>query len=279
MKKGIIYTQRSGLYKFCKDMEQLYEKYLNIQKFITNYRKYNLVDPFLEYSVFKKTIQVDQYIKHKCIDPKKERPVYIYLFTHISKYIKTTPQFKRLMDKTSDDPADVIVISKDELSIYINKALIKYPHLNVRNYLHKYFAIELSKGPLCSHHKILSNSDVRLLCSRDLIIHPLSLPSIAINDPQNIWIGGELGQVIQINSISEITGKTIRYRIVAPDSGKVMNMQKINEHLEKSNDAEDKPVDESKTTDSPIINEIDDVHQEYLEDDVSDVDVDDYEDE
>jgi DNA-directed RNA polymerase subunit H (RpoH/RPB5) len=257
-------------------MEQLYEKYLNIQKFVTDYRKYKLLDPFLEYNVFKKTIQVDQYIKHTCIDTKKERPVHLYLFTGISKYIKTTPQFKRLMDKTSNDPADVIVISKSELSIYINKALIKYPHLNVHNYLHKYFAIELSTGPLCSEHKVLSNSDVRLLCSKDLIIHPLSLPSIAINDPQNIWIGGELGQVVQITSISEITGKTIRYRIVAPDSGKVMNMQKINDHLEKTNDAEDKLIKDAKTP-SAIVDEADEVRQEYLEDDVSDVD--EYEDE
>jgi DNA-directed RNA polymerase subunit H (RpoH/RPB5) len=262
-------------------MEQLYEKYLNIQKFITDYRKYTVIDPFLEYSVFKKTIQLDQFIKHECVDTKKERPVYIYLFTDISKYIKTTPQFKRLMDKTSNDPADIIVISKAELSIYINKALIKYPHLNVHNYLHKYFAIEISKGPLCSQHQVLSNSDVRLLCSRDLIIHPLSLPSIAINDPQNIWIGGELGQVVQINSISEITGKTIRYRIVAPDSGKIMNIQKINEHLEKSNDEEYKLIKESKTQASSIIDEADEVRQEYLEDDISDVDVDedDYNDE
>jgi DNA-directed RNA polymerase subunit H (RpoH/RPB5) len=258
-------------------MEQLYEKYLNIQKFVTEYRQYKLVDPFLEYNVFKKTIQVDQYIKHKCIDTKKERPVYLYLFTGISKYIKTTPQFKRLMDKTSDEPADVIVISKEELSIYINKALIKYPHLNVYNYMHKYFAIELSTGPLCSPHKVLSNIDVRLLCSRDLIIHPLSLPSIAINDPQNIWIGGELGQVVQINSISEITGQTIRYRIVAPDSGKIMNMQKINEHIEKSN--EEGKLEEKSKTPKAGIDEADEVRQEYLEDDVSDVDIDDYDDE
>jgi DNA-directed RNA polymerase subunit H (RpoH/RPB5) len=258
-------------------MEQLYEKYLNIQKFVTDYRQYKLLDPFLEYNVFKKTIQVDQYIKHMCIDTRKERPVYLYLFNNVSKYTKTTPQFKRLMDKTSNDPADVIIISKSELSIYINKALIKYTHLNVSNYLHKYFAIELSTGPLCSHHQVLSNSDVRLLCSRDLIIHPLSLPSIAINDPQNIWIGGELGQVVQINSISEITGKTIRYRIVAPDSGKVMNMQKINDHLEKSNDAEDKLIEDMKTTYTSIVDEADEVRQEYVEDDLSDVD--EYEDE
>jgi DNA-directed RNA polymerase subunit H (RpoH/RPB5) len=208
-------------------MDTLFNKYENIQKFLLTYRGYTMKEKFYGYDTFKKTMQIDQYIKHICINPAKERDVYIYLFVKNSKYLKTTAQFKRLIDKIPDTPADVIIISKDELNVYINKALLKYPKLNIHNYLHKYFAIELTHGPLCSKHSILTDDEVRTLCSRDLIIHPLSLPSISINDPQNIWIGGELGQVIKIESISEITGNTIRYRIVSPDSGKLINMQKL----------------------------------------------------
>ena len=220
-------------------MEVLYEKYINIQKFITEYRKYKLNDQFLDFSSFKKTIQVEQYIRHICTDTRNDKLIYIYLFHDNSKYIKTTPNFKRLMDKLPEEPANIIIISKNELSIYINKSLLKYPHLKIDNYLHKYFAIEISQGPLCSKHTILSNTDVRNLCSRELIIHPLSLPSISINDPQNIWIGGELGQVIKITSISEITGKTIRYRIVSPDSGKMINIQNLRKSIQEYDDAQD----------------------------------------
>lgn len=219
-------------------MEILFEKYTNIQKFIVEYRKYKLDDAFLDFATFKKTIQIEHYIRHKCTDTKKGRPVYIYFFKEGSKYIKTTPQFKRLMDKIPESPADVIILTKAELSVYINKSLTKYPHLNIYNYMHKYFSIELAEGPLCSTHSILSNNEVRSLCSRELIIHPLSLPSISINDPQNIWIGGELGQVIKIISISEITGKTIRYRIVSPDSGKMINIQKLRKRIQDHDDAQ-----------------------------------------
>jgi DNA-directed RNA polymerase subunit H (RpoH/RPB5) len=219
-------------------MEILFEKYTNIQKFITDYRKYQVKENFLDFASFKKTIQIEQYIRHTCIDIKRGRPVYIYIFKDQSKYIKTTPQFKRLIDKIPEEPADVIILSKSELSVYINKSLTKYPHLKIYNYLHKYFAIELAEGPLCSIHKILTNTEVRSLCSRELIIHPLSLPSISISDPQNIWIGGELGQVIKIESISEITGKTIRYRIVSPDSGKMINIQKLRKRIQDHDDAE-----------------------------------------
>lgn len=220
-------------------MEILFEKYTNIQKFIIEYRKYKLDGNFLDFSTFKKTIQIEQYIQHKCIDTKKGRTIYIYIFKENSKYVKTTPQFKRLIDKLPEEPADVIILSKAELSIYINKSLVKYTYLKFYNYLHKYFAIELAKGPLCSKHSILTNNEVRSLCSRELIIHPLSLPSISVNDPQNIWIGGEIGQIIKINSVSEITGKTIRYRIVSPDSGKMINIQKLRQRIQDHDNAQD----------------------------------------
>merc|ERR1712071_639459 len=202
------------------------------------YREYKLDEKFLDFNTFKKCMQIEQFIKHKCIDTKKGRNVYIYLFIHNSKYIKTTPQFKRLMDKIPEEPLDVIIITKTELSVYIKKALLKYTNLKIYNYLHKNFAIEISKGPLCSKHIVMTNNDVRDLCSRELIIHPLSLPSISINDPQNIWIGGELGEVIKIISVSEITGKSIRYRIVSPDSGKMTNIQKLKKSIQDNDDAQ-----------------------------------------
>jgi DNA-directed RNA polymerase subunit H (RpoH/RPB5) len=251
-------------------MEILYEKYENIQKFITKYRHYTTEEKFLDYSTFKKSMHVDQYIKHKCVDTIKGVLVYIYIFHDNSKYIKTTPQFKRLMDKIPEEPSNVIIISKNELSVYINKSLMKYPHLNIYNYMHKYFTIELTNGPLCSEHVILSNADVRQLCSRELIIHPLSLPSISINDPQNIWVGGELGQVIKITSISEITGKTIRYRIVSPDSGKMINIQNLknqiqtNDNIQDLKDIEDKKNDELKEVETE--NTIDDYVEDMSED-------------
>lgn len=220
-------------------MEILYNKYTNIKKFITDYRKYKIDAGFYEFNVFKKNIQVDEYIMHKCINAKKGRIVYIYLFIDQSKYLKTTNLFKRIIDKLPEEPADVIIISKDDLNIYITKSLLKYTNLRVFNYLHKYFAIELANGPLCSKHTLLTDEDVKLLCSRDLIIHPLSLPSISVLDPQNIWIGGELGQVIKIESVSEITGHTIRYRLISPDSGKIINVAENKEEDKPPAEAED----------------------------------------
>ena len=219
-------------------MEVLYGKYLNIQKFITEYRKYKNEDEFYTFDSFKKTIQIEQYIMHKCIDVKKGKNVYIYIFRDQSKYLKTTPQFKRLLDKLPEDPLDIIIISKEALSIYINKALSKYTHLRV---------------------------------SRDLIIHPLSLPSISFTDPQNIWIGGELGQVIKIESISEITGKTIRYRLISPDSGKLVNIQKLSNKIQ-ANDDEGKELEKNKDVQVQVVDEVSEFIDEDDEEDDEDID-------
>lgn len=208
-------------------METLYDKYKNIQLCLEKYRKYQIEEKFYDYNEFKKNMQIDQYIKHLCFDKKKEKNVYVYMFKHDSKHIQTTAQFKRILDKLPIEQSIVLIITKVPLNVYINKALLKYKHLSVYNYLHKFFDTELSKGPLCSPHTLLTTSEVRILCSRDLILHPLSLPSISVNDPQNIWIGGDIGQVIKIQSVSEITGKTERYRIISPDSGKILNKQLV----------------------------------------------------
>ena len=225
-------------------MEELYRKYKNIEKCMKNYRKYT-TDSFLDFSEFKKAIQIDQFVKHKCVDTVNKKDVYVYLFKEDSIYTKTTVQFKKLMDKIATS-SDVIVITKEELNVYIKKTFDAYnKKINIFNYLHRVFSIELSKGPLCSTHTIMSNEEVRELCSNELMVHPLSLPALSVKDPQNIWIGGVLGQVVKIESVSEITGKVIRYRIISPDSGTINNLQKLNQNIQNNKNEVDKKTEDS----------------------------------
>jgi len=75
--------------------------------------------------------------------------------------------------------------------------------------------------------------------------------------------------VIKITSISEITGLTIRYRIVSPDSGKMINIQNMRDKIKGHNDAQDDAQDtEEKNTE-------DKNNDEDYADDVSDDDDDD----
>jgi DNA-directed RNA polymerase subunit H (RpoH/RPB5) len=199
----------------------LYRKYVNIQLFATEYRKFQVIEPFLTRKQFKKTIQLEQFVRAKCRNAETGRIVYIYLMKTESKFIKTTPNFKKLMDTIGTDPADIYIITKLPLSIYINKVLHEFSHLKIQNFLHRHFSIEATKGPLCSHHEILTDEEVIKTCFQDLMIHPLSIPPIFTSDTMSIWIGAEIGQVIKITANSENAGKVVRYRIVSPKVGRI----------------------------------------------------------
>lgn len=197
--------------------DTLYQKYLNIQKFIIEYRKYDILDKFLDKDAFAKAILREHYVKCRCRDPRKQKNIDILLLKADNKYMKSTINFKKLISNLEKESQNIIIISKDPFSVYIKKLLQKLPNtINITNYQHKHFSVEIPKGPLCSKHTILTQSEVQQICSNELMIHPLGLPSILVSDPQCIWIGAEIGQVIRIESLSEITGKAIRYRMVVP---------------------------------------------------------------
>jgi DNA-directed RNA polymerase subunit H (RpoH/RPB5) len=203
-------------------MEQLFQKYKNIQLFAVDkkYRNYEIIDNFYNYEEFKSKMQTLGYVMHKFKSAKIDNEIDIYLFKEDSSYINSTSNFKKLMDRYNK-PSNIIMFTKQELSVYRKKTIKLYKNINVKNYLHKHFIIELNKGPLCSKHTILTSEETREVCY-DLMAHAHKLPSIFQDDPQAIWIGAEINDVVKIESISEITGKSLHYRIVTPTSGKIM---------------------------------------------------------
>ncbi len=76
--------------------------------------------------------------------------------------------------------------------------------------------MEITKAPLCGHYSVLSEKETKELCKNTLFCNRLNLPRVYITDPQIIWIGAEIGQVIKIKCYSLISGYKIYYRIVYP---------------------------------------------------------------
>jgi DNA-directed RNA polymerase subunit H (RpoH/RPB5) len=250
-------------------MNILYDKYCNIWTCFIEYRKCDILDKKLTFEQFKTKIEQEQYINHIVYSPNKEIFSYLYLFKDDAFMIRTADIFesniinlinkknkanldifKKYLDSKNIQNSkilnyaksnlDIILITKKELSTYIKKKIsdinlkiiVTKSKIKFHNYLHKHFLLDIKNGPLCSPHTILTKEEVRKLCTRELMIHPLSLPSILINDPQIIWIGAELGDIIKIEANSEMAGKVIRYRIVTPTSGKVITEQNQNADFE-----------------------------------------------
>lgn len=245
-------------------MEQLFDKYKNVQLF-SKYRKYELIDEeFLTFDQFKTKIQSLGYILHKFKSQKSE--IDLFFFKNDSKYISSTIHFKKILDRYSK-PSNIIMITKEELNVYRKKSVKQYKNINLKNYLHRHFIMEMNKGPLCSKHSILTIEEARAVCY-DLMCHAHKLPAIFQDDVQNIWIGGEINDIIKIESISEITGKTIHYRIVTPTSGKILQTGS----LVKEEDTKEEEVPNTE------IKKIEEVNEEVNEDNDDEDYVDDYED-
>jgi DNA-directed RNA polymerase subunit H (RpoH/RPB5) len=267
-------------------MEQLFDKYKNIQLFATSpkYRNYKLVlngnEGFADFETFKNKIQLFGYIMHSFRDPKNpDIPIDLYLFQHESQYIKDTNYFKKILDKYTSKQI-MILITKEELNIYRKKSIIGNTNIICKNYLHKHFIMEINRGPLCSKHIILSPEEVQTLCYNTMA-HGHRFPSILEYDPQNIWIGGQVNDIIMIESYSEITGHSIHYRIVTPVSGKIsQNKARIepqwtsqkNEVITSSLEAIDETPDDNNRSEEKILNEQPVENElEYYESDYEDI--------
>ena len=200
-------------------MDSLFNIYTNLLKFITypEYRGYTLLKPELDMAKFEAEIYSKTYILSECKSTAGK--IDIILFEPTSKYIKTTAPYRSMMGRLNlqrRGVKTVIFITKDPLSVYIRKAILEYSSLyNIFSYRHKFFTIELPRGPHCSQHRILEYKEACELLNQ-LKCPAMALPTIDINDPQCIWVGAEYGNIIEIRSFSEIAGMAIRYRIVSP---------------------------------------------------------------
>ncbi len=255
-------------------MEQLFEKYQNIQLFAIKYRKYKLLDKegFHDYETFKNKMYGFEYVLHTFENPKTPgKLVDLYLFKQDSRYIVQTVQFKKILERYNKEHT-IIMITKEELNVYRKKMIMMHPNLTVKNYLYKHFIMEINKGPLCSVHTILTPEEIKTI-SYNIMAHAHKLPAIFENDPQNIWIGGEINDLIKIESYSEITGKAINYRLVTPSTGKVAqsggnikkNIKKINN---KDMDDDGDEIDDDDEGEAEEINDqnvIEEVNEEVDE--------------
>jgi DNA-directed RNA polymerase subunit H (RpoH/RPB5) len=252
--------------------EAEFNRYNNIIIFATDWRKYDLITKPLDKDAFRKSMQTDQYVKLECYDPKKDTTVLIYLFDKNSKYIASSQDMKKLLKKLKD-PCQIIMITYQQLNVYHRKAINSQKHLKVNVYRHEIFDLVLPNGPLCYPHRIMSRDEVIKLTNEDLCCFVVNLPKILDEDPQVIWIGAEVGNVIEIKMISDITGETYQYKVVIPKSGKVIAYKDTIQEtdVEQPVEAEDDEVQEHRENVEDIADD-DDTNEHGVDHDEDEMD-------
>jgi DNA-directed RNA polymerase subunit H (RpoH/RPB5) len=198
----------------------LLQIYNNIFPFI-RYRGLQLIDTQLSDDEFNKKIQINKYILIKTEKQDSSgvnKLTNILLFHNNTDYSSKTAEFKKLMNSLDKD-SKFIIISKDNIIGFINKHIedLQIEKSNINNYTYMQLSIIIPEHINCVPHRILSIEESEELLNKVLFVDKKNLQAICINDPMIIWIGGNVGDVIEITRTSEITGESIAYRRVTND--------------------------------------------------------------
>lgn len=275
-------------------MEILYEKYQNVLLCLgPKYRNWILLDKELNNNDFEKKMTNDKYVLHLSFDQHDNKFVYVVLFHQFSPYLAKTETFRKFLSllinkyhkndmvekkkflqkhftNTSNDQSinkimmyeknhiETMFITKKELSTYFIRNIQtenKKINLIVHNYLHKRFLLEITNGPLCGKHTVLTKQEARELCAEHLMTSKFKLPFILITDPQIIWCGAKIGDIVKIEINSELAGRSIRYRLVVPQNGKIQGIELSDDDIEDTNDIIDDDIEDTNENNDEVENE------------------------
>lgn len=202
----------------------------------------------LDSETFTKAIQVDEYVILEAkdlatkdrryrkqiaeINQKKITKTYIVILDVNSKYGLQSPEFITLMKRIPqfdqekrDHNIDIIIISQYALSSHIQKKIDMYrsfgtPECGFTNFEDYQYHVFLSNIMDPNHsfvppHRLLSREEETELL-KNIHAEKKDLPRIHQSDPPIVWIGGEIGDIVEIKQYSESTGEVLQYRVVIP---------------------------------------------------------------
>jgi DNA-directed RNA polymerase subunit H (RpoH/RPB5) len=156
-------------------------------------------------------------VKGASVDGSK---VTIILFPKDSNFTKQSALFVKLTRQIKSGgvlDGKIITISENGLSTYIRKSLNTLRPFIFEPRLTRHFIIEGDKGPGCSKIRVMPKDETVKIFRDFLRCNHLRQAKIFLSDPQIIWSGAQLGQVVEITSKSGLSGERISYRIVYPE--------------------------------------------------------------
>jgi DNA-directed RNA polymerase subunit H (RpoH/RPB5) len=182
-------------------------------------KQYKMPEGYKDLSAeeFKKQIQTNNYIHIQCtsVDDEKTNIVFVSKLAEISSNVGLFRKMLRNIGiKPESEKIKVIVITKVPFSAGTLKGRQDFPNVSIINYLHREFACDKRKGPMCHTHRVMSDEEKAKLIDF-ANTQAKSFPGISIWDPQIIWLNAKLGDLIQITRIEDTPGgESTAYRHV-----------------------------------------------------------------
>lgn len=193
--------------------------YENLIK-MTKYRNITLSDPVMSDSEFMQTLNHSGYVlingTRDSTDIRGESILSILLIGPNSDYANKTASFKdliKILPKT-EKKLDVIVVSENDITVHIKKyifQLMKEMPIDINSYDYEIFMIEVPKHNGTVKHTIQDPEETKLF-GETYNVDKTNYPAIYPSDPYAIWLGLKSGMVVELERLSETSGKSIAYR-------------------------------------------------------------------
>ncbi len=219
--------------------QQLYIIYQNVSAFY-GYRGLVSLDREWTQAEFAKKIQKDKYMLLSAVDKshadalpsiieyvenfneKSARPD-VHLFHILLIYPGTDCESKRanmmkFVNHIRYPKAEVMIITTSKISNSVVKGLTaltqtkEHRHHTFSPYTYELLTTIIPQYEMAPAYEILGEEAMREF---DMEV----LPKIFENDPQMVWLGARVGQVVKLTYLSEITIHAIKYRVVIPAMG------------------------------------------------------------
>jgi DNA-directed RNA polymerase subunit H (RpoH/RPB5) len=195
--------------------QRLFAIYENIQAFY-EYRKLTPKDPPLTQDQFSSTIQKNKYMLLEASAETGGRAHVILLIYPGTECETKRVNMMKLIQHIAHAEVDVLVITQTKVSAGVLKGLqmSSSSRRTFRTFTYALFGSVLPKHELVPRYEIMSAQQIEKLGTR--MIDPDLLPRIFDCDPQMVWLGAQVGDVVRFVYPSEVTIEAIGYcRVVA----------------------------------------------------------------
>lgn len=218
---GAIYTEMK------KNIGKEVNNNANQEEFIKNIQYYG-------YVLMEAKDQADKDRRfHKSVLPvnrKREVKTYILLLDLDSIYAQSSQNFSKVLNRIPgfDESArnynmDIIIISRRSFNIHLMKKIDSSidegdednGFIHIYSYKYSYFTSERPKHKLVAPQRILSKTEEKEILT-ELSTDKKNLPKIRKDEPISIWLGAEIGDIIEAKCPSEASGIETKYLVVRP---------------------------------------------------------------
>lgn len=190
-----------------------FAEYNNLFLFMESRKWTQIPSEVLKQEIFEKTIRLFGYIPIYGKNADNEDSV-IILVSRESTISHHKQHFMRMFNKEHSKAKHMIIVSESLLSASIQNAPeISSSNVTLESISATRFRIDIRRAALVPVHRIMTKKE-----SEELLnfwhCEAHQLPKIKLDDPQVIWLGAKVGDVIEITRMNEMSGEGKYWRVV-----------------------------------------------------------------